>query len=117
MSDKMTDARAEIASAEAALRRARQRLIEAEQAFREKTYPPRPTSNYIGFSIVFSIPGKTYHYAAIRVHGDKWYTTGGKIFDSWELLIDWIRVNSVAPGVWITQLGSVDEYKPLWMDK
>lgn len=88
MTDKMTDARAEIASAEAALRRARERLIELE---REEAYPPEPSSDVIVFSLA-------HKYAAIRI-GKYWYTTGQTLQAhgvTWEELVDWMRKNHVS---------------------
>ena len=105
MTDNITDVRAEIASAEAALRRARARLIELEKAGRQ--YPPEPNESLVTFNIRFNITGVTYLYAAVRANG-RWYSTGGERFDSWRDLIDWIR-QSNAPAqtrIWVHQGGT-----------
>lgn len=111
----MTDARAEIASAEAALRRARAQLTALENEERQKRYPNAPDSDLVRFNIQFSIPGTVYRYAAIKANG-RWYTTGGQSFDSWNGLIDWIRKNHVGAGIYITSMEPSGNESPLRVD-
>lgn len=106
----MTDARAEIASAEAALRRARAQLTALENENRQKSYPAEPDSDTVRFNIQFSLSGSVYRYAAIKAAG-RWYTTGGQSL-SWNGLIDWIR-NHIGSAVYITPLEPSGNEQPI----
>jgi hypothetical protein len=99
MTDKMAQARAEISSAEAALRRARDRLAELE---RLKDYPDEP-KNIATITFELLMGNRNYRFGAIKANG-LWYTTGKTVQAhgvTWTELVDWMREHDQRPITYI----------------